>query len=310
MEHAKGDRITHNHVSGYVQAVIAIAEAVQGGLPLRRVPLVLFAKGLPVRVEVLRAAYLDLLTNLMGEIGRIGADEDSGSHDPGDKADVLAIRMAARGARDTAFPWAGRRAREASHQAEDGVSGRSLLASAWSAALTGPVMGVPASEDGITEALTVFGLNDGQDPRDVAEHLATLTFDAICGAVQSATLEQWTTARADLAVIVQLADVRRRVETRILPKAQQLVGLAAMSTNDPVSQAAFLAGLLVIANDEWRQNLRSESARWKAINQLLSALPERFDRFILQQEAPEDVLVELRPILTDWATRHPAKAAS
>jgi hypothetical protein len=310
VEHVKGIRGSRTtSVPGYVEAVIAIAEALRAGLPLRRVPLALFARGLPVRAEVLKTAYLDLLRYVTHEIRRIGADEDSGSYDPDDIADVLAIRITAHGRRDTTFPWAAKRAEEAARQAEEAVSGRSLLAGAWSAALTGPVTGMPASDAGITEALTVFGLNDGQDPRHVADHLALFTFSAISEAIQSATLEQWNTAREDLAAMKQPAGERRQAEARLFPEAQQLVGLDALSTSDPVYHAAFIAGLLVVANDEWRQNLRSELARWEAMNKLLSMLPKKFDRFLLQEQPTDEVLRELRPILIEWAAQHPAEAS-
>ena len=87
VEHVKGMLGSRTaRAPGYVEQVITIAEAMRAGLPLRQVPLVLFARGLPVKVEVLRTAYLDLFTYVMREIDRIVAGDGSGPHDPDDKA--------------------------------------------------------------------------------------------------------------------------------------------------------------------------------------------------------------------------------
>jgi hypothetical protein len=64
------------------------------------------------------------------------------------------------------------------------------LSGVLSAALIGPFAGTPATPEGIAEVLEVFGMNDGQNPQQVAEHLATMNLDAIAQAVATATLDQ------------------------------------------------------------------------------------------------------------------------
>jgi hypothetical protein len=312
IEHVKGRRGSRAaNAPGYVEQVIVIAEAVRAGFPLRQVPLVLFARGLPVEVEVLRTAYLDLLTRVTREISKVTKGSGSGSDElGGDQADRLAIRMAARPGGGRTFQQWEKRARQLkrSGQVPDASSARSLLASALSAALTGPVTGVPASTEGIGEALAVFGLDDGQDPGQVAEHLAAITFTAIGEATLTATWEQWVTARADLSTIRRLAQTRRQVELRLLPIEHRLEGLADLPVDEPVSQAALIAGLLVVANKQWRENLYSELARWEALDRLVSALPERFHRYVGKQELPDEVVQELAPIVVKWVEQYPAEA--
>jgi hypothetical protein len=64
------------------------------------------------------------------------------------------------------------------------------LSGVLGAALIGPFAGTPATPEGIAEVLEVFGMNDGQNPQQVAEHLATMNLDAIAQAVATATLDQ------------------------------------------------------------------------------------------------------------------------
>lgn len=311
VEHAKGERGSRTvNPPGYVEQVIVIAEAIRARIPLRQVPLVLFTGGWLVEIEVLRASYLDVFTYLTREIDRVTTSAGPGLHDPNDQPDILAVRMAANTRRNRMFQrWEERAQRVVkSGQAGEVSNARSFFASVLSAALTGPVTGVAASSEGMSEALTVFGLNDGQDPGHVAEHLASVTFAAVGHAIRSATWEQFATARADLANMLRLAQTRSRVEARILPPSQQLEGLGDLSTDEPVSRAALIAGLLVIGNEAWRQDLHTELARWEALDQLTSVLPERLHRYLPEQQLPEEIIQELAPIVIRWAENHPAEA--
>jgi hypothetical protein len=311
VEHVKGMRGTRTtNPPGYVEQVMTIAEAMQRGLPLRQAPVFLFVRGLPVKVEVLRTAYLELFTCITRTIDRITADSDSKSSDPEDKADVLASRMAAHRGQAKTFQRWDRRARQAVRSGQAGGTANShvLLASVLSALLTGPVAGTPATVEGMTEALTVLGYNDGQDPEHVAEHLATLNFTAIGEAIRSATLEEWETARADLVAMTRFVEARQRVEALTLPEEQQLAGLTDLTTDEPVSQAALIAGLLVATNDNWRQRIHTGLTQMEAMEGLLLALPERFHKYVQQQPPPKEVLQEIAPVLAAWAEQHPVEA--
>jgi hypothetical protein len=146
--------------SRYVEHVLVIAEAVRARIPLRQVSLVLFARGLPVDVELLRAAYFDLFTQVTREMLKITGTGGRGPGEPDDQTDLLAIRWAAWTRGGPAFRQWQVRARRLAHsgQVPEASSARSLLAGALSAALTGPVTGAAASAEGIAEALAVFGL--------------------------------------------------------------------------------------------------------------------------------------------------------
>ena len=57
VEHEEGFRgLCSVNPPGYVDQVVAIAETLKSGIPLREVPLALFLRGFSVRLEVLRAA--------------------------------------------------------------------------------------------------------------------------------------------------------------------------------------------------------------------------------------------------------------
>jgi hypothetical protein len=98
---------------GYADQVIAIAETLQSGIPLREMPLALFLRGFTVELEALRAAYLDILTRLQQEMdtftARIGAGED----EPADQLDAAAAHMAAHARRSVAGRRWQARARQA-----------------------------------------------------------------------------------------------------------------------------------------------------------------------------------------------------
>jgi hypothetical protein len=310
VEHVKGMRGSRTvNPPGYVEQVTAIADIVQKGIPLRQVPLVLFDRGLPVKLEVLRAAYSGLVADITRIMDRVIAEGSSGPGDPSDKADILALRMVAHRSRSGIPRKWEERARQAlrASQAGDAANTESLFASSLSAFLTGPVTGALASVEGMTEALTVLGYNNGQDPEHVAEHMATLTFTAIANAIESASMEEWESARADLAEMTRFALLYARIQERTSPERLQLPGLVDLVTDEPVSRAALTAGLLVAANEEGRQNFRAEFARLEALDALLSVLPEKFHQYAYQQ-APDGVLRELNPILTSWVERHPSEA--
>jgi hypothetical protein len=174
----------------------------------------------------------------------------------------------------------------------------SLLAVVISAAFTGLFTGTPASPQGIAEALSVIGLNDGQDPQHVAQHLASINLAVLTNVVQTATREHWEAARDDLAGMLAYMDVRRRVEACVLPEERRLGGLADLPLDDPVSHALLMPALIIVATSEWRQRLESQLAQWRAVDRLLSAIPDKFHRFISQDREDVPSSVELR-----WRSR-------
>jgi hypothetical protein len=296
---------------GYIGQAIAIAETLQSGIPLREVPLALFLQGLPVKTEVLRAAYLDILARLRREMETFNARAGSGEREPADQIDAVAAHMAARARRSsTGRRWEAR-ARQAIRQRQiQADSVQALLSGVLSAALTGPFTGTAATPEGIGEMLIVLGLNDGQDPRHLASHLAVMNLETITHAVETATLDQWIAARGDLVQMQRYVELRRRVEARSAPAELRLAGLDDFFSQDLISRAAQVPALLITGTSQWRENLRSELARWEAVDSLLSAVPDEYHRPLLLNELPDEAAQDLRPRAEAWARQHPREAAT
>lgn len=311
VEHEEGLRGSRSvNPPGYVDQVVAIAKTLKSGIPLREVPLALFLRGLPVRLEVLRAAYLDILARLRREVDSFNARAGVSASEPVDQVDALAGRMAARARRSaTGRRWEVR-ARQAIRQRKvEADSVQALLSGVLSAALIGPFAGIPATPEGIAEVLEVFGMNDGQNPQQVADHLATINLDAIAKAVATATLDQWIAARADLEEMLRYAELRGKIEALGKPTELRLTGLDDFSSQDLISRAAQVPALLIIATDEWRERLRAELAPLLAMDSLLSVVPEKYRRPLLQNQLSAEALEELRPRAEAWVKEHPREAA-
>jgi hypothetical protein len=154
----------------------------------------------------------------------------------------------------------------------------------------------------------VFGLNDGQDPQQVADHLATINLAAITQAVAAATLDQWAAARADLTEMLRYTELRRQIEAISKPMELRLTGLDDFASHDLISRAAQIPALLIVATDEWRKRLRSELAPLQALESLLSVIPGRYHRSLLLGELSAEAVEELRPSAEAWAKQHPDEA--
>ena len=168
--------------------------------------------------------------------------------------------------------------------------------------------GRQATPEGIAEALAVFGLDDGQDPQHLAQFLASLNVNVIIEAIRSASLDEWIAARDDLDEMLRLAKVRQRVEDRLPVVERSLPGLGDFLSEDPVSQAMQIPGLLIVVNDEWRQSLHAQLAQFEAVDSLLSALPERFHQPVLQDRLSDELRKELAPLAQAWAHQNPNQA--
>jgi hypothetical protein len=294
---------------GYVDQVIAIAETLKSGIPLREVPLALFFSGFSVRLEVLRAAYLDILTRLQREVERFNARAGVSTSEPVDQIDAMAVDMAARVRRSTTGRRWEARARQAIQQRKvEADSVQALLSGVFSAALIGPFAGTPATAEGISEVLEVFGLNGGQDPQQLADHLATVTLAAIAQAVATATWEQWVAARADLMEMQRYVELRRKIEALSKPVELRLTGLDDFSSQDLISRVAQVPVLLIVATDEWRDRLRTELASLRALDSLLAVIPVKYHSPLLQNQLSAETVKELRPTAEAWVEQHPREA--
>ena len=294
---------------GYADQVVAIAETLKSGIPLREVPLALFLRGFTVKLEVLRASYLDILTRLQREIDTFTARIGVAGDEPADQVDAAAAHMAAHARRSTVGRRWEARARQAIRQRQiEADSVQALLSGVLSAALTGPFAGTAATPEGLAEVLVVFGLSDGQDPQQLADHLATMSLGAITLAVQTATLDQWLAARADLTQLQRYVELRRQIEVRSAPPELWLTGLDDFLSEDLIFRAAQVPALLIVGTDEWRENLRSELARWEAVDSLLSVIPKKYHHPFLQNQLPAEAVEELRPHAEAWVKQHPREA--
>jgi len=310
VEHAEGVRGSRTtNPAGYVEQVIEISDALRSGTPLRQIPLVLFARKLPIRLEVLRSAYLDVFSDIVREFEGFPTGSAAENPDPEDRVDAVAVHMARYSNRNPLGRQWEARARQVMRQRDTkAASAKAILGSALSAAFTGPMTGKLATSEGITEALDVLGMNDGQDPQHLAAHLASLNINAIIEAIQTASLDEWIDARDAFADMLKYTEVRRRVENRLPLAEQPLPGLGDFLSNDPVSQAMQIPGFLIVADDEWRNGIRFELARWEAVDSLISALPEKFRRPLLLNQIPDEIRQELAPIAAAWAQQHPEQA--
>lgn len=151
----------------------------------------------------------------------------------------------------------------------------------------------------------MFGLEDGQDPQQLADFLAAMNLDAITQAVETATLDQWMAARADLTEMQRYVALRRQIEARSAPAELRLPGLNDFFSQDLISRAAQVPALLIIGNDEWRKNLRTELGRWEAVESLLSVTPEKYHQPLLQNQLPAEAIQQLRPLFEAWLKQHP-----
>ena len=85
-------------------------------------------------------------------------------------------------------------------------------------------------------------------------------------------------------------ELRRRIEALSAPEELRLAGLDDFSSQDVISRAAQVPALLIIATDEWRERLRSELAPLQALDSLLSVIPEKYHRPLLQNQLPAEAV--------------------
>ncbi|MBP2323803.1 hypothetical protein JOF56_004188 [Kibdelosporangium banguiense] len=315
--HARGVRGSRTvNPPGYVDQVIAVHDLLAEGVSLREAPMVLFARGYAVEPDALQAAYLGLFSRLSQEIDVITTDPNIGPVEPDDRADAVAVAMVAKARPGTRVHRWEQRARHARrHGIIDAANVHILMNAAVSAALTGLISGEKASTEGVREALTVAGLNNGQNPDTVAESLAAINIDALIRAITTALPADWITARQDLHDLLRFASSYCRVAAHLLPEDLQLPGLADVSSDDP-SSAALIPLMLILANDEWRTALRQQLAILNAIEQLLAGMPTRFHPYLnldehAQQELarqPNSFRDEFQTALVAWRHAHPDHA--
>jgi hypothetical protein len=317
VEHRPGMRGSHSsNPPGYVDQVIAIDTLLRSGVPLRDVPMRLFEQGFPIDLEVLRMAYADLYAlvheGLTAALPHADADAE-----PGDRADALALVHASGMRRSTAGRrWANRVRGLVKHGGvAEGDDPDALFVSVVSVMFTWLLAGQPPSAQGTVDALTVAGLDDGQDPEATAARLARINLDAICAAIETATETQWLAARQDLDLLAHHVELRQRVDQRWQPGGLLLNGMKDVGLDDPAVRS-YVMPIALVLRETWRQNLRAEHELYQAACQLLDDLPDKFHTFLGADgearlvEQPEDIRVELGQFLLAWSLKHLTHAAA
>jgi hypothetical protein len=313
VEHRPGQRGSHtSNPPHYVDQVLTLDAHLKAGTPLRQAPIHLFAQGFSVKINNLRDAYTDLYTHLRhGLTKNLTHIED----EPTDRADRLATLHAA-GIRKTATGqrWA-KRARQLAAQngPHRGDDPDALFTSALSAMFTWMIAGEQPSAEGITEALSIAGLNDGQDPEAAGVTLAAIHLEAILTAIDRATEADWTTARQSLDLLAQYTALRHTVDKLGLPDDARLDGLTDLELDDPDVRAVLIPVALVFG-ETWLLRAVDQHGQFAVVAGFLAEMPDNV-RLLFQdyaarlEEGPAGIPIELQTFLVPWAQTHPDEAA-
>jgi hypothetical protein len=314
VEHRAGLRgSTTSNPPHYVDQVLALAALVKAGMPMREAPVRLFVRGFSVKAHDLREVYSDLYARL-----RHGLRQDlvSGEADPADRADALAVLHAADMRRRSAGRRWAKRAKQlvARGGALQGDDPDTLFVSALSAMFTWMVAGQQPSAQGVVEALSVAGLNDGQDPEAAGARLAAINLDAVSAAIDAAVEVAWLTARQDMELLAHYVELRRRVDQLWTPDDPVVDGLAELALEDADIRSVLIPVALLF-DETWRQNTLNQCQQYAAAGLLLNDMPEKFRPFLLLDRVdqidgqPEAFRLELQTFLGSWAMAHPAEFA-
>jgi hypothetical protein len=214
-----------------------------------------------------------------------------------------------------------RRIRQARRVGELSPSGstRAALQDVLATALAGLVSGESPAVEGATELVQALGLNDGQDPHDIAVVISCMNIDTLTRAIRAASQQDWEQARADCAALFDLARMRRSAEIQLVGSASGLVGLDDFLDryDDPTftSQVSLTPVLLVLPTPQWRRDLHSQRNVLHAISVMLTDFPPHTHRFFgpdgarALAEATDAERDEVTGLVAAWAQGHPDLAA-
>lgn len=294
----------------YVDQVLALDALIKAGMPLREAPMRLFDLGFSVKVEDLREVYAGLYAQV-----RYGLTKNSARNidaEPADRADELALLHAAGIRRGAAGRRWAKRARKLVTRggAFQGDDPDALFVSALSVMFTWMVAGEHPSAEGVIEALSVVGLNDGQDPAAAAIQLAGINLDAISDAIDAAAEDDWLAARQDVELMVRYIELRRSVDQLWTPEAPVLEGLGDVGLGNADMRSVLIPVALVL-DEMWRKTVLHHCQQYAAAARLLNDTPTKFRPFLRPdlanqlQSQSEAFRVELNAFLTTWALAHP-----
>lgn len=307
---------------GTASQVAAMAAVLTAGVSLTEAPFALFYLGFPMGADTLRDAYTRHFANLVKEIDKI-TDGSDPACDPLDRADALAQTMARRAGRNSSVRRLEPRLRRAIRQRRLNADGsaRVILADVLAVAASGLLAGQAGSHHGVADALTIFGLNDGQDIEQTGQVLASINVDAMVAAITLTTTDQWNQARTDSRELSRYIRTRAAVESALIPDGQRLSGLddftARLGKNDiteAVAWAPLMPVLLIIGTPGWRAELAKQQAQFDAVALMLTVIPERFhhllglDHDVMLGQATEAQKSEVISIVSEWAKQYPDQA--
>ena len=294
---------------GYVDQIMAVSAAVRARVALRFVPISLFADGYPVDLEVIRAAYVELIADMSKVFPRVEAEP---ADELLDQLDNFARTLVGHLGGSMLAPMA-KRARQVAKQSGSGGRDepRRLLEAALSAALGGLWAGEVPSAEGTGELLALIGIRDGQDLAISAQHLGQTNLSAIDAAVRVVTVEQWQSAREMVALIYRYQQARRHILA--LSPDLHMPGLEMEMPSDPLSRGCLIPLQLLISDDE-RAFARQRADNMEAFERLAIHTPAQF-RLYLQPEAVDAYASESEEFRTaferhirEWIAANPADA--
>jgi hypothetical protein len=295
---------------GTARQVAALVGLLDQGVTLRRCPVALFVLGFSIDVAVLRACYLDLYREI--ETGLAGLAPDPAEvPDPLDRADAVAqsvVRGAGR--RSMTRRWERRIRRDAPRAVT-----LARLQDALFTTMTGLVAGETPTAEGISDLLSVAGLDGQQDPGAVAGVLSSLHQERTVAVIRDATLADWEQARAACADMFEWMRLQRAAETLVWDDEQRLTGLDDFARffddSTIVSRAELIPAFLVLATPDWVDALTVQLGQLRAFAAISADLPQVFGPAAVrdQRTMTDRQREEAAVLIAEWARAHPEEAA-
>ncbi|MBS2545508.1 hypothetical protein KGQ19_01360 [Catenulispora sp. NL8] len=265
---------------GYVDQVMAVATLMRSGIKLVEGPIALFADGYPVRLEKLKDSYSHFLTWLKRRLTEIAVKQMPEVHVAADIADAAARVLAQHVAGTVLAPWRQRaRKMTKSSPAGEKTSGQQYLDGALSTLLTAVFAGEVPSSEGVGEALTVAGFNDGQDFDRAAEKMASSSLDRMTEAVHSASVDDFIAAREIVDGAYRYAAAQTRMGQALQPGGMSLPGLAEIGPDIPIARTLMVPYLLSFTAED-HEIARAKIRASEAEDHLMAHLPPHLVRFM------------------------------
>ncbi|MEU4245756.1 hypothetical protein [Actinoplanes sp. NPDC026619] len=239
--------------------------------------------------------------------------------EPLDRSDAVARTVARRAGRGTMTRQWERRLRR--NRRATGIGDRAMTSveDVLSVGFAGVIAGEAPTAEGASEMLLAAGLDDGQDPAEVAAVLGQLHIDQILDAIRSAKAEDWQRARTASESLFDMMRLRRAAEVGLAGAESGLVGLDDFAShyNDPTfaSRVELTPVFLLLATPDWLDSLQHNLALFRALEALIDDLPPHTHQYLgptgteALKAATEQDRDEAIKLMAEWLHDHPEHAA-